>query len=192
MGIEECTNACQVKKGIFFFTFSRMKCYCIFSLFRGTTLKRKMADSPEQAAEPPFHDDTDLTTTVEKTKDEFSKWAVEEKHKCVYKQIITTPNYKIDVGKVGHPIVWNIYNLRCNQNAKFPSESPSTEMVGGAKAWIEAFRSYSLGVMKDFVMKEYVRIFNSPKYKNLRGTERKICCFNEIVEKMKQSEDEEV
>ena len=151
-----------------------------------------MVDSPEQAAEPPFHDDTDLTTTVESSKDEFIKWRVEEKEKCVYKQIITSPNYKIDVGKLGHPIVWNIYNLRCDQNAKFPSESPSTEMLGGAKVWMESFRSYSLGVMKDFAMKEYVRIFNSHEYKNLRGSERKICCFNEIVEKMKKSEDEEV
>ena len=59
-------------------------------------------------------------------------------------------------------------------------------MLGGAKAWIEAFHSYSLGVMKDYAMNEYVRIFNSPDYKNLRGMERKICCFNEIVEKMKK------
>ena len=169
-----------------------MKFYSIFSLFRGTSVKRKMADSPKQAAEPPLAKNTDLTTNIESNKDEFSKWAIEQKQKCVDKQIITSPNYKIDVGKLGHPIVWNIYNLRCDQNAKFPSESPSTEMLGGAKAWMEAFCSYSLGVMKDYAMNEYVRIFNSADYKNLRGMERKICCFNEIVEKMKKSEDEEV
>ena len=151
-----------------------------------------MADSSEQGTEPSFHEDTDLTTRIEQKKEEFVKWSLEKKEKCVVKQIILSPNYKIDIGKLGHGTVWNIYNLRCDQNAKFPNTAPSTQMMGGAKVWMEAFRSYTLEVMKDFAMKEYVRIFNLPKWKNLRGSNRLIISFNEIVEKMKYSEDKEV
>ena len=41
-------------------------------------------------------------------------------------------------------------------------------------------------------MDEYVRLFNSPTWKNLQGNTRLIYSFNEIVEKMKDIEDEEV
>ena len=44
--------------------------------------------------------------------------------------------------------------------------------------------------MKLYVMKEYVRIFNLPKWKILKSTERLIISFNDIVENMKHSEDE--
>ena len=152
-----------------------------------------MTDSTDKGAEPPFYKDTDLTTTIEDKKDDFLKWTLETEEKCVDKQIILSPNYKIDIGKLGHGIVWNIYNLRCERNAKFPNTLPSTKMLGGAKLWMEAFCSYSLGIMKEFVMNEYIRIFNSPKYDSLRGNNKRfIISFNEIVDRMKNSESEEV
>ena len=57
---------------------------------------------------------------------------------------------------------------------------------------MEAFCSYTLRVMKVYAMKEYVRIFNQPRWKKLKGSERSIISFNEIIEKMKDSDDEEV
>ena len=108
------------------------------------------------------------------------------------REIILSPNYQIPLGKLGHGTVWNIYNLRCEPNAKFPNTAPSSEMIVNAKRWMEVFRRYTLRVMKDYTMNEYVRIFNLPKWKDLRGDERRIVSFNEIVKKMKDSEDEEV
>ena len=118
-----------------------------------------MASLPENWTDPLYHENTDFTSTIEKSKDD--KWVV--------KQIIISPNYKIALGELGHGTVWNIYNLRCEQNAKYPNTAPSTEMIGNAKVWMEAFRSYALWVMKAYAMKEYVRILNLPKWKNLRG-----------------------
>lgn len=153
---------------------------------------RKMASSSDKAAEAPFHKDTDSTTTIETNKEDFNKWAKETKEKCVDKQIITSPNYKIDIGKIGEGIVWNIYNLRCDQNAVFPNYQPTGAMKCGAKLWMEAFRSYTLESMKNYAMDQYVRLFNSPTWKKLRGNTGLIYSFNEIVEKMKDMESEEV
>ena len=151
-----------------------------------------MASPTDKGAEAPFHKDTDLTTTIETKKEDFNKWRKENKEKCVDKQIITSPNYKIEIGKIGEGIVWNIYNLRCDQNAVFPNHQPSGQMKFGAKVWMEAFRSYTLDKMKSYVMDEYVRLFNTPAWKNLRDNNRLIYSFNEIVEKMKEMDSEEV
>lgn len=182
----------ELKRYLFFYN-THMHVYCVFALIRGIAIfKRKMASLPENGTDPPFHENTDLTTTIEKTKDDFVKWLHEKHDKWVVKQIILSPNYRIILGKLGHGTVWNIYNLRCQPNAKFPNTAPSTEMIGNAKVWMEAFRSYALRVMKSYVMKEYVRIFNLPKWKILKSNERLIISFNDIVENMKHSEDEEV
>ena len=184
---------CVKLKKVSFFNGTHMHFYCIFALFRGITIfKRKMASLPESGTDPPFHEETDLTTTIEKTKDHFVKWLHEKDDKWVVKQIILSPNYKITLGELGHGTVWNIYNLRCEQNAKFPNTAPSTEMIVNAKVWMEAFRSYTLRTMKVYAMNEYVRIFNQPRWKKLKGSERSIISFNEIIEKMKDSDDEEV
>ena len=184
---------CVKLKEVSFFNGTHMHFYCIFALFRGITIfKRKMASPPEKGTEAPFHENTDLTTTIEKTKDDFVIWLHEKHEKWVVREIILSPNYQIPLGKLGHGTVWNIYNLRCEKNAKFPNTAPSSEMIVNAKKWMEVFRSYTLRVMKDYTMNEYVRIFNLPKWKDLRGDERRIVSFNEIVKKMKDSEDEEV
>ena len=147
-----------------------------------------MVSLTDKEAEAPFHEDTDLTTSIEREKEDFYKWKSETQEKCVDKQIIISPNYKIDIGKIGEGIVWNIYNLRCDQNTVFPNNQPTSKMKCDAKVWMEAFRSYTLEVMKNYAMNEYVRIFNLPKWKNLRGITRLIYCFDEIVEKMREKE----
>ena len=153
---------------------------------------RKMASPTDKGAEAPFHKDTDLTTTIETKKEDFKKWRKENKEKCVDKQIITSPNYKIEIGKIGEGIVWNIYNLRCDQNAVFPNYQPTGAMKCGAKLWMDAFCSYTLDKIKNYALDQYVSLFNSPTWNILRGNTRLIYSFNEIVEKMKEMESEEV
>ena len=67
-GTKEYATACQVKK-VSFFNGTHMHICCVFALIRGITIfKRKMASLPENGTDPPFHENTDLTTTIENTK----------------------------------------------------------------------------------------------------------------------------
>ena len=80
---------CVKLKKVSFFNGTHMHFYCIFALFRGITIfKRKMASLPENRTDPPFHENKDLTTTIEKTKDDFVKCLHEKDDKWVVKQIL--------------------------------------------------------------------------------------------------------
>ena len=51
MGLNEYTTACQVKN-VSFFNSTHMHVYCVFALFCGIPIKKKMASPPENGTEP--------------------------------------------------------------------------------------------------------------------------------------------
>ena len=151
-----------------------------------------MAHLQDKPREIPFHQATDRTEQIEVNQDAFKKWQFETKDKYVFKEIIYSSSRAITCDKVPEAVVWNVYNIRCEHDAKFPNRKPTKKMTLGAVAWIKLFRKYTLAAMRHSARKEYVRLFNLPKWKNLRGSSRLATSFNDIKSKLKYSRDKEV
>ena len=85
-----------------------------------------------------------------------------------------------------------MFNIQANRLDKFPDRPPSDGMKVKAKKWLILFRSYALEYMKKKVMSNYLLLFNSEKYRNLRGENQSVVSFQRMTEILRDNTYEEV
>ena len=136
-------------------------------------------------------EENDNTTTIEGSKEDFQNWKVESEKKIVSKKVIPSKVGKITNDMWNDDVVWNIFNLRGGNNTIYPDTKPTNSMVLKALQWSTIFRSYVLGVMKNWVVDEYIKIFNQPKWKCLQGN-NEVLQWSELCLKLKDRVDEKV
>ena len=61
-----------------------------------------------------------------------------------------------------------------------------------ARNWLILFRSYALEWMKNKVMSDYLVLFNSEEYIDLRGTDHAVVGFKEMTKILLSNKDEKV
>ena len=108
----------------------------------------------------------DTNTDIEVKKEDFNKWIMEDDMKYMSKEIIESADRKIKEDELSDTIVWNIFNLRSENNAVFPVEKPNEIMFVKALHWIKVFRSYVVEVIKN-TKNEYIEIFNTSEFECL-------------------------
>ena len=61
-----------------------------------------------------------------------------------------------------------------------------------ARNWLILFRSYALQWMKNKVISDYLVLFNSEEYNDLRGTDHAVVGFKEMTKILLNNKDEKV
>ena len=133
-------------------------------------------------------------TLLEKDKKDFLAWQTDGITRCILCGILQTGDKSI--GSKDYPIgdqsTWNVFNLTVARSIKFPYRSPTDSMKVKARNWLILFRSYALEWMKNKVMSDYLVLFNSEEYDDLRGTNHAVVGFKEMTKILFRNTDEKV
>ena len=136
----------------------------------------------------------DENTLLERDKKDFLAWQTDGITRCILSDIFQTGDKSI--GSKDYPIgdqsTWNVFNLTVARSIKFPDTPPTDSMKVKARNWLILFRSYALEWMKNKVMSDYLVLFNSEEYNDLRGTDHAVVGFKEMTKILKNYKDEEV
>ena len=136
----------------------------------------------------------DNNTILEGKKNDFLSWQSDGKVRYILCDLFESVDKCIGSAKcpVGDQSTWNVFNIQANRLDKFPDRPPSDGMKVKAKKWLILFRSYALEYMKKKVMSNYLLLFNSEKYRNLRGENQSVVSFQRMTEILRDNTYEEV
>ena len=119
---------------------------------------------------------------LEHNVDDFVSWKQEDDFKNILPNVCVHYNKKVTVEMVSDPVAWNITNLRRPLDWELPTETVAPGAKVQSVIWIQLFKSYVMKYMKAKVRCSYLRLFNSEKYRALRGDRggcfnyREMCC----------------
>ena len=106
---------------------------------------------------------------AEQSFDDFSNWKIEAEFKNILPNVIVSYNRTVKVDMVSDPIAWNIKNLTQPLDSPIPTMAVAPGARVKAVIWIKLFKEYVMKYMKNRIKMNYLKTFNSEKYRDLRN-----------------------